>query len=476
MSDAGAAAPLERDITGLDAAYSPFPGFEAFQACRVSDEVWQEYVSALEARRATADPTTRDRAVRLALRAAAFDTGALEGLYDTTRGVTLTIASMSAAWTIELERRGPEAAKHFEAQLDAYELVLDAATGRLPISQAWLRRLHEVTTGGQETYDVSTAIGWQKQSLPKGEYKTRPNHVRQPDGTLHAYAPVDRTNGEMQRLVDVIGGEAFESAHPVLQAAYAHYALVAVHPFADGNGRVARALASVFLYRAVGTPLIVFAEDRSSYLSVLSRADEGDYQPFVDFVFDSALDSIGLVTATLREAGGPSLEQRAERITAALRTPSGLLRQELHAVGLRLLGRVEDLLHELADGLRLPEGCRAQIGRAATTAASRTVPDGYEPVRDERDATQWVDLTFSAAPPVSSSVFRRFYVGVSAAGGADLPLVVHSEQTRHSVKFRLTDVQPYVRDGADRRLHGWLEDELGEALDEFAEALRMREQ
>lgn len=30
----------------------------------------------------------------------------------------------------------------------------------------------------------------------------------------------------------------FVKAHPVLQAAWAHFAFVAVHPFADGNGRV----------------------------------------------------------------------------------------------------------------------------------------------------------------------------------------------------------------------------------------------
>lgn len=58
------------------------------------------------------------------------------------------------------------------------------------------------------------------------------------------------------------GLSAFASSHPVVQAAYVHHALAAVHPFAEGNGRVARALASVFLYRGVDVPLVVFSDQQ----------------------------------------------------------------------------------------------------------------------------------------------------------------------------------------------------------------------
>src|SRR5439155_9702338 len=37
--------------------------------------------------------------------------------------------------------------------------------------------------------------------------------------------------------------------HPAIQAAWAHVALAAIHPFADGNGRAARVLASLAMYR-----------------------------------------------------------------------------------------------------------------------------------------------------------------------------------------------------------------------------------
>jgi len=86
-----------------------------------------------------------------------------------------------------------------------------------------------------------TTVGPQEQALPKGQYKIMPNHVRTRKGADHSYAPVDVTPAEMARLVAELRSDAFLTAHPVLQAAYAHYGLVAIHPFADGNGRVARA-------------------------------------------------------------------------------------------------------------------------------------------------------------------------------------------------------------------------------------------
>jgi Fic family protein len=53
----------------------------------------------------------------------------------------------------------------------------------------------------------------------------------------------------MARLVAELGSERFIKAHPIAQASYTHYCLAAIHPFADGNGRVARAVASTYLYR-----------------------------------------------------------------------------------------------------------------------------------------------------------------------------------------------------------------------------------
>src|SRR5439155_26847782 len=139
-------------------------------------------------------------------------------------------------------------------------------------------------------YRVMTAVGPQEQVLPKGQYKLLPNHVRARDGSDHSYAPVDVTPAEMSRFVSELRSEAFLAAHPLVQAAYAHYCFVVIHPFADGNGRVARALASAFTYRAVSMPIVILSEQRDAYLKSLERADIGDYQAFIDFMLARALD------------------------------------------------------------------------------------------------------------------------------------------------------------------------------------------
>src|SRR5262249_59119938 len=67
------------------------------------------------------------------------------------------------------------------------------------------------------------------------------------------------------RLAGELGSEVFAGLHPAAQAAYTHYALTSIHPFADGNGRLARTVASIFLIRAAGVPLLIFADQWPSY-------------------------------------------------------------------------------------------------------------------------------------------------------------------------------------------------------------------
>jgi fido (protein-threonine AMPylation protein) len=91
-------------------------------------------------------------------------------------------------------------------------------------------------------------------------------------GEQHAYAPVDQVAPEMQRLMETLKSPEFGRAHPVIQASWAHYAFVAIHPFADGNGRVARALASAYLYRPNSVPFLMSADQRTPYFDALSAA------------------------------------------------------------------------------------------------------------------------------------------------------------------------------------------------------------
>lgn len=149
------------------------------------------------------------------LRGAAFDSGALELLYAGDRNITVRVMT-GAAWEALVEaERGPEVLDLVRAQLEGYRMALDVATGRVQLSEAWLRSLHEVVCEPQATYRALTAVGWQELSLPKGEYKRQPNHVLTGDGSFHAYAPVDLVSSELHRLV--AESRAVGAAHPAVQ-------------------------------------------------------------------------------------------------------------------------------------------------------------------------------------------------------------------------------------------------------------------
>lgn len=141
----------------MDRPYRGFPDFAVWSELTAPGaDLWRRFARVLEARRAEASPAALRQAVGVASRAAALDTGALEGLYSVDRGFTMTVAVQGLAWTQMIEERGANVRELFEAQLQAYELVLDAVTRRTPVSEAWIRALHGLLVALQKTFQVRT--------------------------------------------------------------------------------------------------------------------------------------------------------------------------------------------------------------------------------------------------------------------------------------------------------------------------------
>jgi Fic family protein len=67
-------------------------------------------------------------------------------------------------------------------------------------------------------------------------------------------------------------------------AAQFHYRFVCVHPFIDGNGRVARLLMNLILMRNGFPPTVILKVDRKKYYRVLNEGNLGNLNPFIDFV------------------------------------------------------------------------------------------------------------------------------------------------------------------------------------------------
>jgi Fic family protein len=319
-----------------DAAYKPFPPFSLWSKRSVDHERWQRYANRIEGGRGVARETL-ERALRVVRRMAAVDSGAIEGLYDVDRGFTYTVAVEAAHWQEAVERKGPRLGALIHAQLQTYEMVLDAATQRYPVTEALIRRFHEELCREQKTYLALTPQGWQEQQLPLGVYKRLSNHVVLSNGTVHAYCPPQDTPSEMHRLCEELATAEFESAHPVLQASYAHYGLVTVHPFADGNGRVARALASIYFYWHDSIPFLVLVDEKEAYFDALARSDQGDCQAFVDYVTERGISGFRLIAESIAAATAPTVEEAAGGLRRLYVTRGGYPHAEVDAAGRALL-------------------------------------------------------------------------------------------------------------------------------------------
>ncbi len=75
----------------------------------------------------------------------------------------------------------------------------------------------------------------------------------------------------------------------------AHYRLVTIHPFSDGNGRTARLLMNLVLFRAGYPPVVIAPEQRVAYLDALQRrqasVDEGDWTALMLDRLEAGLDA-----------------------------------------------------------------------------------------------------------------------------------------------------------------------------------------
>jgi Fic family protein len=104
--------------------------------------------------------------------------------------------------------------------------------------------------------------------------------------------------------------EAFEwlanagECPPPLAAAVMHAWTAHIHPFADGNGRAARALMNLILIRG-GYPIVLIRrKDRNRYYDALGNSDEGDIAPLVALIVQRSRDSLRQVKRVRAAATG----------------------------------------------------------------------------------------------------------------------------------------------------------------------------
>ena len=137
-----------------------------------------------------------------------------------------------------------------------------------------------------------------------GKYKTRPNHVLTLSGTIHKYTEPIKVPDEMQGLLTWLKSNT-KKLHVVERAALFHYRFVSIHPFDDGNGRMARLLMNLLLMQAGYPPCVVRNSKRREYLQSLEHADiTGSKEEFLQCI---ASELIQTEETMLKTIGGKPL-------------------------------------------------------------------------------------------------------------------------------------------------------------------------
>jgi Fic family protein len=444
------------ELAALDATYRPFAALKEWNFA-IDSATWDATVSRLEARRAATTPETLADSIRRAMQAAAIDSGAIEGLYEDDRGFTISVLAEAAGWETGLGERDAETRDLIQAQFAGYQLALDAATRGTPISEALIRRIHEVVCAPQSTIRVLTPQGMQDRPfVSKGAYKDSPNHVRTAAGRLHAYSPIVDVPAEMHRLVDEIASSDFTASHPAAQAAYAHFALTHVHPFQDGNGRVARVLASIFLCRATSVPLVVFVPDKRDYFDALELADAGSPDAFTEFVFARAIRSIDLVADQLRPDAASRLAELRELATGH----RGIPYADLDALANTILNETIAAFQREIDALTLPRG--VTLRAIPAQSSNRREEQGYRSTVGNN--VSYVAVHMASAPPATAQKQARAEVLVAKSKTNGMPFAVEIQTPWGSelLPLLLSEVSPAVTKELQLRLSTRARGVLGE--------------
>lgn len=179
---------------------------------------------------------------------------------------------------------------------------------------------------------------------------------------VHFEAPsAERLPGEMAAFLDWFRGAGEE---PVIRAGIAHFWFVTIHPFEDGNGRMARAIAEMALAQADGFP------ERYYNMSSRIEAERRDYYAVLERCQKGGLD----ITAWLEwflGCLGRALEDAENSIASALRRAGFRDRLRQHELNARQ-SKVIDLLIEGFSG-KLTSSKYAKIAKCSADTALRDI-------------------------------------------------------------------------------------------------------
>lgn len=221
-------------------------------------------------------------------------------------------------------------------------MVEQEADSDQPLTETFIRQVHQVML--REDYEVYRKLpGGEMTSytVHAGRYKTRPNSVITPTGERFEYASPEETPALMTDLVTWYNEAAEEGLlTPIELAALFHYRYIRIHPFEDGNGRIARLMVNFILRRHKWPMMVIRTKNKKAYLNALALSDsavgpvpaDGAHasleavSPFVEFMEKTLTADITANLEFLSADGETTWWYEGELVRFSTITPSRILR------------------------------------------------------------------------------------------------------------------------------------------------------
>ncbi len=219
----------------------------------------------------------------------AIETGIVERMYDLEKGITETFIKKGFVESYishnDTNVPVPKLLAHLSDHLDAVDSVFDVVKENRDLTIGFIKELHALVTRNQKYAEGRDQFGNKtKVELRTGAFKILENNPTREDGTKVLYCPPDHVQAEMDTLVSIYNDAENKNIHPLVCATWFHHAFTTIHPFQDGNGRVARLLASLILIKHGLFPFTVLREEaKVKYLDALEKADAYEPQSLVEY-------------------------------------------------------------------------------------------------------------------------------------------------------------------------------------------------
>lgn len=191
-------------------------------------------------------------------------------------GNTLTLQETKLVLEEGLTIGGKSLREHLEASNNAkaFDRMEELAKKKHAIDHVTIQEIHEIVT----------------RSILEdaGKYRTRNVRIA---GAVKT--PPDWS--KIVKLIDELIEKVAESKkHPIETASFLHHRFVEIHPFSDGNGRVARLLTNLYLMARDYPPVVLKKEERGKYYKFLRAADSGNLGPFANFIAKAVDENLTL--------------------------------------------------------------------------------------------------------------------------------------------------------------------------------------